>query len=326
MATKGTAKTRTKSKPAHFSFFSVVFYPTLFMVLAAYVAFLYDPQAFESFTNRYSKLQPITIFFQMVEKYSPFHEFLNDVSLEKDSGKKSRNAEKVFSVLELKEYDGSLEGKGPYLAVLGQVFDVSKGVAHYGPGGGYAFFSGRDGSRAFVTGEFNDKGLVDDVTGLSYGDYLGLQDWLEFYHKDYKYVGKVEGKFFGPDGKETEYSKQVKKWIGEASRDKEKKNQENEIFPNCNSEWSRKKGHRVWCTKKSGGVTRQWVGRPRRLFYPGRKERCACIKDTGPPSMDSGAVDSDIGDLANPHIKEYEGCDPNAASCQVKPGEPDDDA
>ena len=38
------------------------------------------------------------------------------------------------------------------LSILGSVFDVSKGRKHYGEGGGYAFFAGRDGSRAFVTG------------------------------------------------------------------------------------------------------------------------------------------------------------------------------
>ena len=37
-----------------------------------------------------------------------------------------------------------------YLAVLGRVFDVTKGADYYGPGaGGYSGFAGRDGSRAF---------------------------------------------------------------------------------------------------------------------------------------------------------------------------------
>ena len=53
------------------------------------------------------------------------------------------------------------------LAVLGEVFDVSKGAKHYAPGMGYSFFTGRDGSRAFVTGDFTEAGLVDDLTGLS---------------------------------------------------------------------------------------------------------------------------------------------------------------
>lgn len=45
-----------------------------------------------------------------------------------------------------------------WLSICGQVFDVTAGAHHYGSGGGYAFFTGRDGTRAFVTGEFNEKG------------------------------------------------------------------------------------------------------------------------------------------------------------------------
>jgi len=56
-----------------------------------------------------------------------------------------------------------------------QVYDVSKGASYYGPGGGYAFFAGKDGSRAFVSGQFDAEGLVEDVSGLPTADYLGLQ-------------------------------------------------------------------------------------------------------------------------------------------------------
>ncbi len=52
---------------------------------------------------------------------------------------------------------------------------MSKGASYYGPGGGYAFFSGKDGSRAFVSGQFDAEGLVEDVSGLASADYLGLQ-------------------------------------------------------------------------------------------------------------------------------------------------------
>lgn len=40
-----------------------------------------------------------------------------------------------------------------------QVFDVTRAPQYYAhPDGGYAFFSGRDGSKAFITGEFNETG------------------------------------------------------------------------------------------------------------------------------------------------------------------------
>ena len=38
------------------------------------------------------------------------------------------------------------------------MFDVTKGERFYAKDGGYAFFSGRDGTRAFITGEFNETG------------------------------------------------------------------------------------------------------------------------------------------------------------------------
>ena len=43
---------------------------------------------------------------------------------------------------ELAAYDGTDDSKGIYLAILGQVFDVSKGKDYYAKGGGYGFFSG----------------------------------------------------------------------------------------------------------------------------------------------------------------------------------------
>jgi predicted heme/steroid binding protein len=84
---------------------------------------------------------------------------------------------------ELAKYDGSEGSPGIYLALLGQVFDVSKSPKFYGPDGGYGFFSAKDGSRAFISGNFDQDGLTDDVEGLSNSDYLGLEEWISFYHK-----------------------------------------------------------------------------------------------------------------------------------------------
>ncbi len=54
---------------------------------------------------------------------------------------------------------------------------------------------------------------------------------------------------------------------------------------------------------------------------PGKKERCACIKNTGPSLYDPAAA-GNVGDLNNPHLKTYELCtDPKSTSCQVKNAE-----
>lgn len=47
---------------------------------------------------------------------------------------------RVFTMSELKRYT-NLEN-GLYLSILGQVFDVTKGEKHYGPGGSYHAFTG----------------------------------------------------------------------------------------------------------------------------------------------------------------------------------------
>jgi hypothetical protein len=51
-----------------------------------------------------------------------------------------------------------------------------------------------------VSGDFKEAGLTDDLDGLSHQDYIGLEEWLKFYHKDYKYVGKLVGRFYQSDG------------------------------------------------------------------------------------------------------------------------------
>lgn len=50
-------------------------------------------------------------------------------------------------------------------------------------------FSGRDASLAFVTGDFTESGLRDDVSSLSPLQMIALYDWLAFYQRDYQAVG-----------------------------------------------------------------------------------------------------------------------------------------
>ena len=80
-------------------------------------------------------------------------------------------------------------------------------------------------------------------------------------------------------------------------------------------QWSQSDGSRYWCTKKSGGVDRDWVGVPRKLYYPGREPRCACVRTRGPPSTDPGAA-TDRGDRDSPHLQEYQGCGQRDYECR----------
>ena len=58
----------------------------------------------------------------------------------------------MFTATELAQYDGDDPSKPVYLALMGKVFDVSAGAKYYGKGGSYAYFSGKDASRAYITG------------------------------------------------------------------------------------------------------------------------------------------------------------------------------
>ncbi|XP_071317322.1 neuferricin [Trachinotus anak] len=212
---------------------------------------------------------------------------------------------RLLSTHELSLYDGEEGSKGLYLAIVGQVFDVHKGHKHYGPGGAYHFMAGKDASLAFITGDFAESGLTDDVSGLSPLQVVALYDWLAFYQRDYQAVGLVMGRFYSDTGQPTEALLQVEASLAEGQRIKAQSAAEMVRFPACNSEWSAARG-RVWCSTKSGGVVRDWTGVPRKLFSAGSSGvRCVCVED---PS----AAEED------PNLQKYEGCPPHADSCSVE--------
>ncbi|XP_030746946.1 neuferricin isoform X2 [Sitophilus oryzae] len=216
-----------------------------------------------------------------------------------------KNEKKKYVLLtaeELSQYDG-VHQPFLYLSILGIIFNVTEGKKHYGVGKQYNFFVGKDASRSFVTGKFNDNDASDDVGGLSLQELQSLNNWLKFYSKDYQEVGKLVGRYYNELGELTPYAKQIKKLILEAE-DVEKNSQLEKIqFPPCNIEWSAEKGSRVWCTTRSGGIQRSWTGKPRQYYEPGSKTyRCACINEEN----------EKLG-----VIKEYPHCNKNSESCYV---------
>nr|XP_002126672.1 neuferricin-like [Ciona intestinalis] len=238
---------------------------------------------------------------------------------EKVTDNEVKSTNRIFSKQDLWDnYRGGDESKGLYLAFFGKVFDVSKGKEHYGPGGGYHFFAGRDGTKGFVTGDFSDEGLTDDIEGMDSKLMIGFDDWIQFYSSSYTYVGTVIGQFYDENGEPTEALKNANKLIAEAKQAKKQEDEENKILPMCNSESSAAKGSRVWCSTKSGGVERNWVGVPRQYHPPGATSpRCACVRTAGKPSY--GTDDGkNRGDLDNPYLREYNGCHSTSDSCVIK--------
>ncbi|KAF5357579.1 hypothetical protein D9758_007457 [Tetrapyrgos nigripes] len=99
--------------------------------------------------------------------------------------------QRLFSERLLSEFDGSKEGRPIYLAIDGDVYDVTKGRA-YQPGGSYHILTGVDAARAFATGCFKDH-RTHDLRGLSNKELDSIKHWKTFYaeHKDYFRIGRV---------------------------------------------------------------------------------------------------------------------------------------
>ncbi|KAL8994446.1 MAG: hypothetical protein Q9169_005591 [Polycauliona sp. 2 TL-2023] len=67
---------------------------------------------------------------------------------------------------QLSAYNGTVPSLPIYLALNASIYDVSSSPHLYGPGGPYHFFSGRDATRAFITGCFDAENLIADLRGV----------------------------------------------------------------------------------------------------------------------------------------------------------------
>ncbi|XP_074095179.1 neuferricin [Cotesia typhae] len=218
------------------------------------------------------------------------------------------DTDKLFSKNELEKFNSPESGL--YLSILGQVFDVSKGEQYYGKGNTYHAFVGRDASLAFITGDFNDKGLTDDLSSLTNKQAKLLNNWLKSYHEKYLFKGKLVGRFYDQYGTETpEYRKFLAKVL-EAEVETSEKDKVNKIFPPCNVEWNPEEGTKFWCTNQSGGIPREWVGVPRQYYEnpsSPQNSRCACVDLKGQDYLNN-----------KPNFREYKDCAKDALVCYVK--------
>ncbi|CAN6574029.1 hypothetical protein ACFX13_046691 [Malus domestica] len=207
--------------------------------------------------------------------------------------------QRLFTVEELALYNGTDVSLPIFLGILGSVFDVTKGKSHYGEGGGYNHFSGRDASRAFVSGNFTGDGLTDSLRGLSSTQVKSVVEWRDFYFKSYTFVGKLVGRYYDSQGNPTKYLKGVEAKAARGAQLLEKQENEEAKQPGCNSRWSQDEGGEVWCDE---GVPRL-VQRPLQMALTGKMStRCACFNED---------------QLDRPGLKIYEGCDYLAKTCRV---------
>ncbi|OJA07770.1 hypothetical protein AZE42_02987 [Rhizopogon vesiculosus] len=100
---------------------------------------------------------------------------------------------RLFSETYLATFDGTDSTKPLYLAIDGDVFDVSSNRRTYGPGGPYHHMAGVDAARSFATGCFATH-RTHDLRGLSEDEIMAVEHWKTFFtdHKTYFKAGKVQ--------------------------------------------------------------------------------------------------------------------------------------
>ena len=101
-----------------------------------------------------------------------------------------------------------------------------------------------------MTGEFNDEGLIDDISDLTPLQVGELDDWAAFYMKDYEYVGKLIGRYYTREGSPTKHWYHYQKRLGEKDKMKAEIKALEQRFPGCNSHWSEATKGKVYCSDK----------------------------------------------------------------------------
>ncbi|RHY33920.1 hypothetical protein DYB32_001304 [Aphanomyces invadans] len=177
---------------------------------------------------------------------------------------------------ELALFNG-VDKKKLYLAILGQVFDVTAGARHYGVNGAYRYFIGVDRSRAFSSGIKSDG---EDITyepthnelgmhhphlrsrSLTDSELLSVHKWLSFFanHKEYSRVGTVEGLYYDkyvPKCSSTTanttthrfgHAKPIVQTIRSRLREAQVKADAEAAVERCNMQWTAETGATtIWC-------------------------------------------------------------------------------
>jgi len=219
---------------------------------------------------------------------------------------------RVFTREELLRFDGTDPGRPIYLAVMGEVYDVTKGAAHYakGRGGGYSVFAGTDASRAFATGEFEPAQRppgsppMHDVLDLSPEQLLQILEWKQMYTKGgdnnaYFFVGylHMQDGYYDAHGQPTRKAEVATSMFKAALDADERRRALKGLYPECLKRYKASEGGKVWCADEA------LVPRKGQLQWDAYS-RCACYA----PQFAARQA----GKLAV-----YSGCDPEADACKV---------
>ncbi|EWM22140.1 cytochrome b5 domain-containing [Nannochloropsis gaditana] len=177
------------------------------------------------------------------------------------------------------------------LAIVGHVFDVSKGAQFYAPPP--VEEAGGEGG-----GEGGEEGLREDVDGLSEEECRGVWRWVNFFKEkeDYPFVGRLVGMYFDGDGRPTRNYLNFRACVGRAGQ--------GEGEEACATSWEKGKGHTVWC-EGAGKVPRRRVKEGGREGQEARG-RCVCV------DLKDGEAHAEEGDGS---LVVYPGCEPRSSLC-----------
>lgn len=193
---------------------------------------------------------------------------------------------KIFTDEELALY--SAENSGPtYLAVIGEVYDVSTS-SFYQKFGGYEFFTGKDGSRGFATGKPEDA-IPTLPLDMTIPSRAGIVSWAAFYgnHKDYEFMGKLEGVYWDSEGKSTKERDDLVSLYFEYLKDSKFEEEITKKYPYCRQKFTEREKNLVeyWCDEgrveilKRNDIFPTSKLVPRVLYNRStRRDRCGCVE------------------------------------------------
>jgi predicted heme/steroid binding protein len=218
------------------------------------------------------------------------------------TGYKLPNDLQVFTKDQLSAFKGN-ESKTSliYISIIGHVYDVTNGRQFYGPDGGYAGFAGRDGTRAFVSGNFTEDGLIENIDDMKDQELFDIWEWKSFYDKEEKYIfkGYVDGMYINKHGVKLPYYFQCEKRVEELKLKKMHEKDLKSGHPTCNSRWESGKGSKVWC--EEGRVPRKW-------FLDPTKDAYACYCFASPNVLPKEG-----------RLEEYKNCVSTESVCEFPP-------
>jgi membrane-associated progesterone receptor component len=97
----------------------------------------------------------------------------------------------TFTHATLAVFDGVRSGATIYLALDGDVYDVTPGHEFYEPGAGYHILAGRDGTRVMGYMDMKAPTVDVDTSDITAEQQQVLDDWVKKFKEKYQIVGSL---------------------------------------------------------------------------------------------------------------------------------------